>query len=373
MPKIRILHVITRLPIGGAERLLIGILQNLDKSIFKSTVCCIQDRGELADEVESLGHPVISLNMMRKGGYDFRVVSSLRRIIIENRIDIIHTHLYHANLYGRLAARKEKITTISSVHNTYKKGKWHRHLINRWLAKKTFAVTAGSEDVKKDLIELDRIPENKVILLPNSIDLSRVETQLNHCQAKRLLGFTDDDIVIGTVGRAEKQKGHFILLEAFSKLLKRPDGKQLKLLLVGDGRLLSQLKETAKSLGISEKVNFAGNVTKLADIYRAVDIFTMPSLWEGLSLAMLEAMAAELPVVATDVGGARDVLGNDQWGLLVPPNETDALASAIAKLLDSPDLNAAIASAGKQRVHDNYSVATLTNQLSHLYRTALEQ
>jgi glycosyltransferase involved in cell wall biosynthesis len=371
--KIRILHVITRLPIGGAERLLIGILQNLDKSIFKSTVCCIQDRGELADEVESLGHPVISLNMMRKGGYDFRVVSALRRIIIENRIDIIHTHLYHANLYGRLAARKEKITTISSVHNTYKKGKWHRHLINRWLAKKTFAVTAGSEDVKKDLIELDRIPEKKVILLPNGIDLSRVETQLNHCQAKRLLGFTEDDIVIGTVGRAEKQKGHFILLEAFSKLLKRPDGKQLKLLLVGDGRLLSQLKETAKSLGISEKVNFAGNVTKLADIYRAVDIFTMPSLWEGLSLAMLEAMAAELPVVATDVGGARDVLGNDQWGLLVPPNEPDALASAIAKLLDSPALNAAIASAGKQRVHDNYSVATLTNQLSHLYRTALEQ
>lgn len=374
MPKIRVLHTITKLPIGGAERLLLGILNNLDPDTFESTICCIQDRGELADEAESLGHQLLSLNLMQKGGYDFQVVPSLRRVIRENRIDIVHTHLYHANLYGRLAAHREGIPAIASVHNTYKKGKWYRHLINRWLAKKTFVVTAGSEDVKRDLLKVDRIPKDKIVLLPNGIDLSRIETQLNTSEAKQRLGFKENDIVIGTVGRTEEQKGHAVLLDAFSKLHKRPDGKRLKLLLVGDGRLLPQLKETAERLGISEATCFPGNITRLADIYRAIDIFTMPSLWEGLSLAMLEAMAAGLPVVATDVGGARDVLGNNsQWGLLVPAYDANALAGALARLLDNPTMAAEIATAGKQRVHANYSVASLAGKLADIYRMALRQ
>lgn len=370
MQKIRVLHLITRLPIGGAERLLLGILRNLDPNEFDSIVCCIQDRGELADEVEALGIPVIVLELMRKGGHDRQVVPALRRIMREHRIDLIHTHLYHANLYGRLAARKEGIPAIASVHNTYKKRKWYRHLINRWLAGKTFVVTAGSEDVEKDLLTVDRLSPKKVVRLPNSIDLSRVETSLSVTEAKARFGFTDNEVVIGTVGRVEEQKGHVFLLEAFAQLRRRADGNRLKLLLVGDGRLLPELKETAARLGISDAVCFPGNIAKLAEVYQAIDLFTMPSLWEGLSLAMLEAMAAGLPMVATEVGGARDVLGNNQWGLLVPPHDAAALASAIDSLLDDPDTAARLAAAGKARVHANYSVAALAHQLSGLYRAA---
>lgn len=371
MAKIRLLHLITRLPIGGAERLLLGILRNLDPNQFDSVVCCIQDRGELADEVEALGIPLIALNLMQKGGYDRTVVPALRRIMRERDIDLVHTHLYHANLYGRLAARKESIPVIASVHNTYKKRKWYRHLLNRWLAGATFAVTAGSEDVEKDLLAVDRLPKHKVVRLPNSIDLSRVATSIGVSEAKQRFGFAESDKVIGAVGRVEEQKGHIFLIEAFAELRQRPDGRSLKLLLVGDGRLLPQLKKLAEDIGVSGAICFPGNISKLAEVYRAIDIFVMPSLWEGLSLAMLEAMAAGLPVVATEVGGARDVLGDNQWGILAPPNNAAALASSIGKLLDAPQTAARMAAAGRERVHANYSVAALVHQLAGLYQAAL--
>jgi glycosyltransferase involved in cell wall biosynthesis len=372
MEKIRLLHLITRLPIGGAERLVLGILRNLDTAQFESVVCCIQDRGELADEAEAMGIPVIALNLMQRGGHDRLVVPALRRLMREQRIDLVHTHLYHANLYGRLAARREGIPAIASVHNTYKKRKWYRHLINRWLARKTFVVTAGSEDVERDLLEVDRLPSTKVVRLPNSIDLARVDTALSVAEAKQRFGFTPSDLVIGTVGRVEEQKGQAFLLEAFAKLRQRPEGEHLKLLLVGDGRLLPQLRETAERLGIAQACRFPGNIAKLAEVYRAIDLFTMPSLWEGLSLAMLEAMASGLPVVATEVGGARDVLGDDRYGLLVPAHDADALAAALGKLLDDPRAASELAAAGKARVHADYSVTSLTQQLAGLYRAAVE-
>lgn len=372
MKKIRLLHLITRLPIGGAERMLLGVLRNLDAQRFESVVCCIQDRGELADEAEAMGVPVLSLGLMNRGGYDRQVVPELRRIMREQRIDLVHTHLYHANLYGRLAARREGIPAVASVHNTYKRRKWYRHWINRYLARHTVAVTAGSADVERDLLEVDRLPKDKVVRLPNCIDLARVDTALTAAEAKQRLGFAGADRVIGTVGRVEEQKGQVFLLEAFARLRQLPGGDgNLKLLVVGDGRLLPQLREAADRLGIADACRFPGNIVQLADVYRAIDIFVMPSLWEGLSLAMLEAMAAGLPMIATDVGGARDVLGDSQWGVLVPPRDADAIAAAVASLLANRPACAEMAAAGAERVRKHYSVTALTEQLSGIYRSAL--
>jgi len=371
MPTRSILHLITRLPIGGAERLLLGILRNLDSSEFKSIVCCIQDRGELASEVEAMDIPVITLNLMRKGGYDWAVVPRLREIIRGLHIDLVHTHLYHANMYGRLAALIEGVATIASVHNTYNRRKWHRHLINRWLVRKTFVVTAGSEDVERDLLTVDKLPRSKVLRLPNSIDLSRVETSKSKIDARMRFGFRESDFIIGTVGRLEEQKGHIFLLKAFHNLRRRTDGRRLKLLIVGDGRLRSYLQEVSKHLGISEAVCFSGSIENLGEIYRAMDLFALPSLWEGLSLAMLEAMAAGLPVVVTEVGGARDVLGESQYGLLVPPGDPSALEISIGKFIDAPDYAFLMANAGRERVRLNYDVASLAGQIECLYRAAL--
>lgn len=375
MTRHRILHLITRLPIGGAERMLLGVLRNLDATRFESTVCCIQDRGELAEEVESLGIPIHALGLMARGGFDRRVVPALRRLMREQKVELVHSHLYHANLYGRLAAWREGIPVIASVHNTYSRRKWHRHLINRLLARISFRITAGSADVERDILAHDRVAPEKLVRLPNCIDLDRVATSLSPAAAKQQLGFGAADLVIGTVGRMEEQKGHAVLLDAFARLLRHvPDvpGASLRLLVVGDGRLKSATEGQAARLGIADACRFPGSIKDLADTYRAIDIFVMPSLWEGLSLAMLEAMAAGLPMIATDVGGARDVLGDGLRGLLVPARDAEALAMAMRELLVDAARRIAMADSGCRHVRENYSVAALSRQLTELYEAALK-
>ena len=374
MSKRRVLHLITRLPIGGAERMLLGVLRNLDAARFDSVVCCIQDRGELADEVESLGIPVHALGLMERGGFDRRVVPALRRLIHEHNVELVHSHLYHANLYGRLAAWREGIPIIASVHNTYTRRKWHRHLINRLLARCTFRITAGSVDVERDILGHDHVAPEKVVRLPNCIDLERVTTSLSPEAAKQQLGFGPADLVIATVGRMEEQKGHSFLLDAFARLRQMPqlDGMQLRLLVVGDGRLKLATEQHAAYLGIDHACRFPGSIKDLADVYRAIDVFVMPSLWEGLSLAMLEAMAAGLPMIATDVGGARDVLGDGLRGILVPAGDAVALTRAICDLLVDAEKRSAMANSGRKHVRENYSVAALSRQLAELYEAALK-
>lgn len=375
MSKQRILHLITRLPIGGAERMLLGVLRNLDPDRFASEVCCIQDRGELATEVEDMHIPLHVLGLMRSNRFDLQVVEALRRLIRERRFDLVHCHLYHANLYGRLAAWREHVPAIASVHNTYTRHKWHRHFINRLLARISFRVTAGSADVEQDILCHDHVAPEKLVRLPNCIDLNRTNSTLAAAAAKERLGLDPANVVIGTVGRMEEQKGHDALLDAFSLLRTMPGvpAGSLRLLIVGDGRLRSATEAKAIRLGLSDACRFPGSIIQLADVYRAIDLFVMPSLWEGLSLAMLEAMAAGLPMVATDVGGARDVLGDNRHGLLVPPGDVAALAQSMAKLVIDPQQRRELADLGSRHVRDNYSVAYLSRQLGELYESALSE
>lgn len=375
MKPYRVLHLITRLPIGGAERMLLGVLRNLDPAQFESTVCCIQDRGELAEEVESLGIPVHALGLMERGGFDWRVVPVLRRLMRDQKVELVHSHLYHANLYGRLAAWREHTPIIASVHNTYTRRKWHRHLINRLLARFTFRITAGSADVERDIVAYDHVIPGKLVRLPNCIDLDRVTTSLTSAAARQQIGFDPDDLVIATVGRMEEQKGHIFLLDAFARLRGMPEleGVPLRLLVVGDGRLKAATEQRAADLGIAEACRFPGSIRNLADVYRAVDVFVMPSLWEGLSLAMLEAMAAGLPLIATDVGGARDVLGEGMRGILVPPGNAEALADALHELLTDTAKRRSMADTGNRHVRENYSITALTLQLAKLYKAALDR
>ena len=149
------------------------------------------------------------------------------------------------------------------------------------------------------------------------------------------------------------------------------NASSLRLLIIGDGRLRAKTELEAERLGIANFCRFPGSITNLGDVYRAVDLFVMPSLWEGLSLAMLEAMAAGLPMVATDVGGARDVLGDNQRGVLVPPGDAEALTLALAQLLIDSKRRIELAAAGCLHVRERYSIVGLTRQLERLYEAAV--
>lgn len=363
-----ILHLFVTLPVGGAENLLLSIVKRLDAERFRSVICCIGRKGVVGERAEQLGFPVIELGRLSHGGWDGSIVSELCRIIRDRDIALVHSHLYHANFYGRLAAHRACVPCIASVHNTYTRPKWHRRLINRYLGRHTARVIAGSEEIRRDIVRYDGIPAAKIEVIPNAIDLSRAESDLTAAEARRRLGIEPETFVLGTIGRLEEQKGHRHLLDALAQLAHR--GIRPRLLLIGAGRLEQTLLDQVAALGLERQVAMLGTRDDLGDLLRAMDLFVMPSLWEGLSLAMLTAMAAGLPVVATDVGGVPQVLG-ERRGFRVPAGDATALAERIAWCIEHKADTAVVAEAGASHVRRHYGDAAAVQRLEAIYAETL--
>lgn len=366
--KLRVLHLITRLPVGGAERLLVDVVRGLDAQRFESVVCCIQEKGELAGELEAAGFTVHCLDGMRTKRFDWGAIGDLARLMRSQRIDVVHSHLYHANLYGRLAALRAGVPAVASVHNTYTRLKLHRRLINRFLSSRTARVIAVSEDVRNDLMRYDGIPAQKIAVIHNGIDVGRVQTATPRAQARERLGIAADAIALGCIARLEEQKGHRFLLEALALLNAAARGApRFRVVLAGDGRLRAELENRAAALGVGSWTLFLGTRHDIPEILKALDICVMPSLWEGLSVAMLEAMAASLPLVISDVSGVSQVVGNNEFGLKVPVGDVNELARTLLALADAPERRAALGAAARQRVQDRFSAQAMLASLSRLY------
>jgi glycosyltransferase involved in cell wall biosynthesis len=370
--KVRLLHLITRLPIGGAEQLLVDVVRRLDRSRFDSIVCCIQETGDLGAEIERAGVPLVCIHRMKSKRFDFRAIADLARLMRRERIDLLHTHLYHANLYGRLAALLAGVPAVASVHNVYTRTKLHRRLLNRLLSRASAKVIAVSEDIKRDLVRYDGIPPDKIVTIHNGIDVGRIDTQVPRQQARERLGIGSDELALGCIARLEEQKGHRFLLESLAMLARDETLKaRLKLIIAGDGRLRKDLEDQAAALGVAGRTAFLGMRRDIPEILRALDICVMPSLWEGLSLAMLEAMAAGLPLVISDVGGVSQVVGEDQYGVRVPAGDAAALARAIGSLARAPERRAALGAAAKRRVLESFSTDAMMAKLTRVYESAL--
>jgi glycosyltransferase involved in cell wall biosynthesis len=298
-------------------------------------------------------------------------VRALVDLIRREKISLVHTHLYHANYFGRLAARRAGVPCVVSVHNTYTNPEWHRRLINWWLSKRhTGAIIAGSPEIRRDILRYDRVSPALIEVIPNAVDLSRSESGLSRQEARARLHLDDDAFVVGTVGRLEEQKGHPYLLEALNHL--KESGLKTVLLLVGGGREEAALRERAKALDLGDGVRFLGTRDDLGDLFSAMDVFAMPSLWEGLSLAMLSAMAAGLPVVATDVGGVVDVLGKNERGFVLQPKDARQLAERILWCCTHREAAAEIAQRGQEFVRSNYSDTAMVQRLMIIYGRLLQ-
>jgi glycosyltransferase involved in cell wall biosynthesis len=358
------------LPIGGAENVLLSILRNLDPTKYISVVCCIQDKGVLGKDIEKMGIPLIELNLLQKRGWDRTIVKRLAELMKKEHIDLIHSHLYHANFYGRLAAMRAHIPAVISVHNTYLKRKWHRELFNWYLARHTSAIIAVSEDIRRDIIRFDRVAPALISVILNGIDLKRAHSPLSPSEAKIRLNIPKDAVVLGTIGRLEEQKGHRYLIEAMASM--RNHTPRLHLLIVGDGRERGALKSQIERLGLLEHVQLLGSRSDIGDILRSIDIFVMPSLWEGLSLAMLEAMAAGLPVIATNVGGVSEVLGEDEFGFRVKAGDASVLADKIKTCLADRSRLAQIGAKAAAHVQERYSDRAMTQQVQQIYDSILD-
>jgi glycosyltransferase involved in cell wall biosynthesis len=247
-------------------------------------------------ELRARGYEVVSLGLDIKRTSTWRIVGAVRRWLKAGRPDILHTHLYHPNLYGRLGALGLGLPgVVAAVHNSYIRVKFHRRVWNFLLGWASDRVLVGSAQVWHDVRRYDGVPASRLLLMPYGIPLAALDTRLSRQEARERLGLSAGGLVIGAVGRLEEQKGHAHLLAALPDLRRQiPD---LVVLLVGEGRRQEDLRRQVRDLGLESTVRFLGTRRDLTEIYRALDLFVHPSLWEGLRLALLKAMGAGLPPV----------------------------------------------------------------------------
>lgn len=371
MVPVRILYLFVSLPVGGAEEHLLSLILNLNRERFFPMVCCIGKCGPIGEEIREAGIPVVELGKLDRGGFDWKIVTLLRDLLRQERIDLLHTHLYHPNMYGRLAAFREGIPVVCTVHNIYVRPKLHRRLINRWLAEKTARIIAVSSRVRDDILRYDRVQSSKVLVVPNGVEMARFAPSLTRQRARERLGITDDRYIIGTLGRLETQKGLPYLIEALRLLSE--SGNRAFLLIVGSGREEGRLREMVSRCGLEDCVQFLGMRRDVPEIHRVMDVFVLPSLWEGLPIALLEAMASGLPVVATPVGGIPEVIQNGKNGLLVPKEDPVALAEALLKIRQSPLWAEELGREGRETVRERYSHRRVAEHVMEIYRESLRE
>jgi glycosyltransferase involved in cell wall biosynthesis len=366
---IRLLYLIVDLPVGGAEIHLLNLIRNLDRDRYSPVVLCIGKNGPIGEEIAKEGVPVKELGLLRKGGPDPGIVRSLREFFRKEKISLVHSHLYHANYYGRLASFREGIPAVCTIHNTYASPKLHRRLINRWLARKTARMIAVSVPVRDDILRYDGVDPSKVVIIPNGVDPDRFDIPLTRVEARERLGIPADHFLIGTVGRLEEQKGLQYLLDAVRIL--REGGKKAYLLMAGSGREEIRLREQAIRGGIEDAVFFLGARTDVPELYRAMDVFALSSLWEGGPITLLEAMASGIPVVATPVGFVPEILRDGVNGLLVPLRDPVILGEALWRVREDPAWAEAMGREGRESVRCGYTHRHLVEKVMAVYEEVL--
>jgi L-malate glycosyltransferase len=367
---ILVLQLIASLPVGGAEDLVAAMVTGLDRVRFRVQAATMGPPGPVGQELTRAGHPVLSLNLDIRRTPFFRIVGKVRRLIQEVKPDILHTHLYHPNLYGRLASLGLGLGgVVASVHNSYTRVKLHRCLWNFLLSGATDKVLVSSPRVWQDVRTWDRVPAGKLEIFPYGVSLDNLDMTTDPAQVRADLGVAG--FVLGVVGRLEEQKGHRWLLAALPELAR--EIPKLTVLLVGSGRQEEALRRQAEALGVGPLVHFLGTRRDLPRLFRAMDLFVQPSLWEGLPLTLLMAMGAGLPVVGTRVSGITEVIADGVNGRLVPPGDPQTLAGAILDLYRRPELRNRLGAAARRTVAREHSQAAMLQRLEEVYLKIMEK
>lgn len=362
----RILHVIDSLKIGGAEMLLVDLLRAIQREGHSSKVAYFTP-GPLGRELDALNVPVHRLS--RHGLADPRAVVRLLDLIRRWRPDVVHTHLTKSDLTGQFAAALGRAPArVSTAHNT---DPWRRRRLltrtNRLITRGCQRVIAVSSEVRDYLVSLEAYPPEKIVTVENGIDLQRFDPSRQQPMDRAAVwGFGNEHPVIGVVGRLEPQKGHSVFLEAAARVT--AEAPAARFVVIGDGSLRPTLEAQRDRLGLTGCVAFAGVLQDVPAALAALDVVAFPSLWEGLPVALLEAMAMERPIVATAVGGMVGVLRDGVTGLLVAPGEHDELARGLLQVLHDPALARRLGTQARDFVREHHSMQTMHRRILDLYQ-----
>lgn len=364
----RVLHLRTVSgPGGGPEKTILNSPRFLAEK-YELRLAYIRPEGDpeynLPQRAEQLGAHLVDIP--ERSGIDPRTLWRLAREIREFRPHILHAHDYKTNVLAILLGRWFGIRTLTTMHGYVSRGGRLEayYLVDRWALRRMDHVIAVSEDLH-DLLPGLGVPAERRSLIANAIDERQFSRRGGSAEMKARLGIDPSRLTIGAVGRLAAEKGFDLLIQAVDRLLSA--GREVELVIIGEGGERSRLEELLARLGRSERIRLLGYRADVRDWYEAFDVFALSSLREGLPNVVLEAMALEVPVLATRIAGVPRLIADGENGLLVEPGSVDGLTDALARLLSDAELRRRLGQAGRETIVRHCSFSARMRKIQALY------
>lgn len=365
---LRILHVVDSLEFGGLERVVTDLSLAQHREGHDVTVLSILQTSGFSQELRAAGVKVIVAG--KRSSLDLSTIRTIIQTCRNN--DIVHAHNFMPAYYAAVALMfmRKRPTFVGTLHDMGARlNNWKLRWLVRWSITRMQRVSMVGQQVYDRYTSVGFASPDKSVKVLNGIPVARFHnTPDRRAEARKRLGLKEEQAVVGCVGRLIPLKNHSLLLDTALDLI--PSHPNLMLVIVGYGEQEDALKQQVQSLGIGAYVLLTGKRADVADLLPAFDIFTLPSQTEGLSIALLEACASGLAVVASEVGGNPEIIHDNETGVLVPANDRKALAHALDRLLSQPNLRARLGQAAATWVADNASSDALRDAYDHFYRQA---
>ncbi len=361
-----VVHIIDNLGTGGAQRQLVELVTRLPCDRWRPIVIALStEHVQAVDELRAAGVEVHLLH--QHGKLDLPCLASLTRLIRQLRPSIVHTWLFTADCYGRLAAYANRVpVTVCGIRNTVDDMPRHHRLANRWLTRWTSCVTINTEAIRPGLVREGGVPERKIHTIYNGIAVDDSTAVQRNGFDRSAWQLPTDALVVAMVARLSPQKDHRTFLAAAAHVAKEVPNAHF--LVIGDGPLRSDLERWIAEHDLTERVRLLGERHDVRQLWHAIDLAVLATHYEGCSNVILEAMAEGVPVVATDVGGNRELILEGQTGLLVPPRSPQALAEAMRVLLQDAERRRGMGQRGRARIARNFSIETTVQRTAALYQ-----
>ena len=363
----RVMFLSTSMGMGGADKQLLSAAELMHAQGHDVCIVSLTELGPMGLEARSQGIRTESLDM-RRGVPDPRGLIRLIRLVRAWKPDVLHSHMIHANLMARAVRLFARVPVmVSTIHNIYEGGPlWMAayRISNGLVDHMTIISEAAADRFVNDGI----VPRELLTCVPNGVDTERFRQVAPETrEAVRSSIGVNDSFVWLAVGRFEVAKDYPNMLQAFVQVC-RSDSKAV-LLLVGHGSLQQETESLAQSLGLGDRIRFLGVRSDVPEVMAAADGYVMSSAWEGMPIALLEAAAAGLPIVATRVGGNHEVVREGESGFLVPPGDSDALGQAMLRLMDqTPEQRREMGERGREHIRVHYGLGRVVERWQDLYR-----
>ena len=363
---VRLLLVVDSLEVGGAERHVVELAVALRRRGYEVAVAC-SVAGELLGELRDANIPIHQLlRRLMKRRLSVAFAWRLRRLLRRERFDLVHAHIYASTAAAAIATLGVGVPLVITEHTEASWQGRRERWISRWVYRRARNIIAVSTPIERRLIERDGVPPERVTLIPNAV----IPASGNPPDLADTLpdGWLERPLV-GVVARLQPEKGVAIFLKAAAHASKV--SPEARFLVVGDGPLREELLDLVGHVGLRERVHFLGYRVDAQRLIGLLDVLVVPSLTEGSPLIVLEAMAAGVPVVASAVGGIPDQVRHGEEGVLVPPDDPNALAGALGALLEDPALARRLGEAGRRRTENEFSHEALVRRIEAIYCAAL--